>query len=89
MSYLVDSPLGKKSDYVTSYQPDLLFAIPRSQQRENIGIHASLPFHGADIWNAYELSWLNLKGKPVVAMAQVELPCFSPNIIESKSFKLI
>jgi 7-cyano-7-deazaguanine reductase len=49
MSYLVDSPLGKKSDYVTTYQPDLLFAIPRSQQRENIGIHANLPFHGADV----------------------------------------
>ncbi len=88
MSYLVDSPLGKKSDYVTTYQPDLLFAIPRSQQRENIGIHDNLPFYGVDVWNAYELSWLNTKGKPVVAMAQFQFPCSSPNIIESKSFKL-
>lgn len=88
MSYLIDSPLGKKSDYITTYQPDLLFPIARSLQRVNIGIHEALPFYGIDIWNAYELSWLNLKGKPVVAMAQFQLPCSSTNMIESKSFKL-
>lgn len=88
MSYLTNSPLGKKSNYISTYQPNLLYPIARSIQRENIGIHDSLPFYGVDVWNAYELSWLNTKGKPVVAIAQFQLPCFSPNIIESKSFKL-
>jgi len=88
MSYLINSPLGKNSGYVSTYQPDLLFPIARCDQRENIGIKDKLPFYGVDVWNAYELSWLNAKGKPVVAMAQFQLPCSSSNIIESKSFKL-
>lgn len=41
-----------------------------------------------DIWNAYELSWLNLRGKPQIAIATFFIPADSPNIIESKSFKL-
>ena len=49
---------------------------------------ASLPFAGVDLWNAYELSWLDAKGKPRVAMATFSVPADSPNIIESKSFKL-
>lgn len=82
------SQLGKASAYVDQYQPGLLFPIPRLGKREEIGIAGHPPFFGADLWTAFELSWLNLRGKPQVAIAHVTVPCESPNIIESKSFKL-
>ncbi|HEX7634106.1 MAG TPA: NADPH-dependent 7-cyano-7-deazaguanine reductase QueF [Noviherbaspirillum sp.] len=82
------SPLGKPTAYQTEYAPTLLFPIARQQKREEIGISGTLPFFGVDIWNAYELSWLNLRGKPQVAIATFTVPADSPNIIESKSFKL-
>jgi 7-cyano-7-deazaguanine reductase len=83
-----NSPLGKSFNYRQDYAPELLFPIPRKGKREEIGIAQNLPFFGADIWNAYELSWLNSKGKPIVGLAQIIVPCHSPNIIESKSLKL-
>ncbi|GAB3540108.1 NADPH-dependent 7-cyano-7-deazaguanine reductase QueF [Noviherbaspirillum agri] len=82
------SPLGKTTSYQSEYTPGLLFPIPRQQKREEIGITGTLPFFGVDIWNAYELSWLNMRGKPQVAIATFTVPADSPNIIESKSFKL-
>ena len=85
------SPLGKTSAYQNQYAPELLFPIPRLQKREEIGLGAgsgTLPFFGVDIWNAYELSWLNMRGKPQVAIATITAPSDSPNIVESKSFKL-
>jgi 7-cyano-7-deazaguanine reductase len=84
------SPLGKSSAYQSQYAPELLFPIPRLQKREEIGLGAGtrLPFFGVDIWNAYELSWLNMRGKPQVAIATITAPADSPNIVESKSFKL-
>lgn len=81
--------LGKHTDYPDDYSPELLAAIPRALAREALGLEqGSLPFVGEDIWNAYELSWLNKKGVPQVATAEFRLPCDSPVIIESKSFKL-
>ena len=88
MSTPEQSPLGQSTVYADRYDPDLLFPIPRSEKRMEIGIAETLPFHGVDIWNAYELSWLDARGKPVVAMAEFRVPATSPNIIESKSFKL-
>ena len=82
------SQLGKTSSYADQYDPSLLFPLPRQTKRDEIGISAAPPFLGADLWTAYELSWLNPRGKPQVAIAQVTVPCESPNIIESKSFKL-
>ncbi len=82
------SPLGKTSAYQTQYAPDLLFPIPRQEKRSELGLAGTLPFMGVDIWNAYELSWLNMRGKPQVAIATITAPADSPNIIESKSFKL-
>ncbi len=82
------SPLGKETTYISHYNRDLLFPIPRKAKREEILVPAILPFKGVDIWNAYELSWLNPKGKPVVALGEFILPCESPNIVESKSLKL-
>jgi 7-cyano-7-deazaguanine reductase len=84
------SPLGKASAYADRYDASLLFPIARATKREEIGLHANAtpPFFGADMWTAFELSWLNLRGKPQVALAHFTIPCESPNIIESKSFKL-
>ncbi|RYF83796.1 MAG: NADPH-dependent 7-cyano-7-deazaguanine reductase QueF [Comamonadaceae bacterium] len=83
------SQLGRTSAYVDQYQPSLLFPLPRAAQRTPMGIdEARLPFFGADLWTAYELSWLNARGKPQIAIAHITVPCESPNIIESKSFKL-
>jgi 7-cyano-7-deazaguanine reductase len=82
------SPLGKNSEYISEYQRDLLFPIPRQGKRDEIYVPALLPFKGADIWNGFEISWLNRKGKPMVAVGEFIFPCASPNIIESKSFKL-
>ncbi len=82
------SPLGKATVYANQYDASLLFPIPRAGAREQIGIGAPLPFFGTDIWNAYELSWLNARGKPQIAIATFYVPAESPNIVESKSFKL-
>ncbi len=83
-----DSALGKSVAGSAHYDPGLLFPIPRASGREALGLGAALPFHGVDIWNAYELSWLDPRGKPQVAMAEFRVPASSPNLIESKSFKL-
>jgi 7-cyano-7-deazaguanine reductase len=83
-----DSPLGKTAAYRTDYAPELLFPIARQGKRDELGLTGTLPFFGVDIWNAYEISWLNMRGKPQVAIATITAPADSPNIIESKSFKL-
>ncbi len=89
MTHSIDtSPLGQKTAYVSNYDASLLFPIPRAESRKALEIFAELPFHGCDIWTGYELSWLNAKGKPEVAVAEFKIPCDSPSIIESKSFKL-
>src|SRR5690348_10566682 len=88
MSTPEHSPLGKTTVYADRYDPSLLFPIPREQKRVEIGVIEPLPFSGVDIWNAYELSWLDVRGKPKVALAEFRVPADSPNIIESKSFKL-
>nr|WP_298412629.1 NADPH-dependent 7-cyano-7-deazaguanine reductase QueF [uncultured Halomonas sp.] len=86
---LQDAPLGHATEYPERYDPALLFAIPRAANRAPLGIDAaSLPFEGEDEWHAFELSWLDPKGKPIVAVARFRLPASSPNLIESKSWKL-
>src|SRR3546814_10514811 len=81
------SLLGKAIDYPIAYDPSLLFAIARADNRAALGLADALPFHGVDIWNAYELGWLDARGKPRVAMAEFRVPADSPKLIESKSFK--
>ena len=88
MNPLEHAPLGKNSDNPQSYDPGLLFGISRQINREKLGLAQAPPFVGVDIWNAYELSWLNMKGKPQIAVATFLVPANSPNIIESKSWKL-
>ncbi|HMN93991.1 MAG TPA: NADPH-dependent 7-cyano-7-deazaguanine reductase QueF [Hydrogenophaga sp.] len=82
------SPLGKATPFVDRYDPTLLYPLPREPKRREIGIAGSVPFLGADLWTAFELSWLNPRGKPVVALAHITVPCESTHIVESKSFKL-
>jgi 7-cyano-7-deazaguanine reductase len=80
--------LGKATVYKEVYSPNLLQAVPRSMNRVELNLTTKLPFSGTDRWNGYELSWLNPKGKPKVAIMRCEVPISSPNLIESKSFKL-
>lgn len=81
--------LGKVTEYKSAYDAGLLQGVPRSLNRDELKLNAdNLPFVGFDLWNIYELSWLNSKGKPVVATGVVKVPFDSPNLIESKSFKL-
>ena len=76
-------------EYITTYQPSLLASIPRQDQRQLLCILPDeLPFRGVDVWNAYEFSWLNSRGRPEVALLQIQVPAKSVNIIESKSLKL-
>lgn len=82
------SQLGKPASYADQYDASLLFPIARADQRAKLGLLETLPFFGADMWTVYELSWLNLRGKPQVALAHITVPCESPRIVESKSFKL-
>ena len=92
LSNMNDTPLGKTVDYPSVYAPELLFAIPRSAGRAELGIESEatnlLPFSGEDLWTAYEISWCNAQGKPLVAVGEFVLPCESPFIVESKSLKL-
>lgn len=81
--------LGQTTEYISTYTSGLLQGIPRSLNRDELGIIAGqLPFVGEDVWYGYEVSWLNQQGKPIVAVAEFRVPCDTPNIIESKSFKL-
>ncbi|GAA4878129.1 NADPH-dependent 7-cyano-7-deazaguanine reductase QueF [Ferrimonas pelagia] len=80
--------LGQATQYKDQYDPSLLQPVPRSLNRDAIALSGALPFQGADLWTGYELSWLNAKGKPMVALAHFRLPASSTNLVESKSFKL-
>jgi 7-cyano-7-deazaguanine reductase len=82
------SQLGKSSAYADHYDATLLFPIARNPKRDEIGLSGTLPFFGADLWTAYELSWLNPRGKPQVAIARITVPAESSHIVESKSVKL-
>lgn len=85
---LKNTTLGQKTAFVDHYDPTLLDPIARATSRSGLGISDELPFQGEDIWNAYELSWLDSMGKPQVAIAEVRVPASSPHLVESKSFKL-
>jgi 7-cyano-7-deazaguanine reductase len=82
------SQLGKSSTYVDQYDAALLFPIARRPKRDEIGLPTTLPFFGADLWTAYELGWLNPRGKPQLALARITVPAESTHIVESKSVKL-
>lgn len=84
-----NSGLGKETEYVNTYDKSLLYPIARSNARDALNIsNAQLPFTGRDLWTAWEISWLNAKGLPQVAVAEFSLPANTHSIIESKSFKL-
>ncbi len=82
------SALGKPTAFDERYDPALLFPIDRKLGRDELGIATPLPFVGVDYWTAYELSWLDARGKPLVAIAEFAVPADSPRLIESKSLKL-
>jgi len=88
MTESAGSPLGQPVTYDSGYAPGLLYPIVRSEGRDRLGLPVRLPFTGVDIWNAWEISWLDLHGKPVIAWGEFRVPADTPNIIESKSLKL-
>lgn len=81
-------PLGEVTAYPERYAPELLCPIARAAGRASLGIDDNLPFHGTDLWTAYEMSWLDALGKPEVRIGEFAVPCTSPYLIESKSLKL-
>ena len=85
---MAELPLGKDSSYPDQYAPDVLFRIERADNRQRIGLGDVLPFSGADIWNAWDLTWLDEDGQPQTATAEIRIPADSPGIVESKSMKL-
>jgi len=87
MSDYHDLPLGKQTDYPDQYDPGQLCPIPRTKGRSVLAA-PTLSMQGSDLWNAYEVSWLDASGKPQVACGQFVFPASSPNMVESKSFKL-
>ncbi|CAG8998507.1 MAG: NADPH-dependent 7-cyano-7-deazaguanine reductase [Candidatus Celerinatantimonas neptuna] len=85
---LAQLQLGKQSQYIEHYAPELLQPVPRSLNRSQLNLDSQLPFSGYDRWTMYELSWLNQRGKPVVALGEAIISAQSANLVESKSFKL-
>jgi 7-cyano-7-deazaguanine reductase len=82
------SQLAKPVTYADRYDAGLLYPLARAPKREELGLAGALPFFGADLWTAFEVSWLNRRGKPQVAIGHFTIPCETPNIVESKSLKL-
>jgi 7-cyano-7-deazaguanine reductase len=80
--------LGRHTPVVQEYSPHLLYAIPRATARLELGLSEPLPFHGVDLWHAYEMSWMDHTGKPTVWVGRFSVPATSTNLVESKSFKL-
>ena len=80
--------LGRHTPVLQEYSPYILHSIPRAIARQQLGIDTALPFHGADLWHAYEMSWLDNTAKPVARIGCFSVPASSPHIVESKSFKL-
>jgi 7-cyano-7-deazaguanine reductase len=83
-----DLPLGKPTQYPATYTPSVLRSLPRAESRAALALGATLPFVGEDVWTCYEFSWLNVRGRPEVAVVLIQVPCTSTHIVESKSLKL-
>lgn len=81
-------PLGRKVTYPRHYCPEVLRFIPRQISRKANGIGKDLHFTGFDFWTAWEFSYLDGHGKPVVRILKLAVPAESENIVESKSLKL-
>ncbi|MDN5874660.1 MAG: NADPH-dependent 7-cyano-7-deazaguanine reductase QueF, partial [Sinobacteraceae bacterium] len=83
------NPLGQRSEYPAQVNAAILCPVERAAARGALGVAANaLPFVGSDIWNAWELSWLDTRGQPCIAVAELRVPCTSPRLVESKSLKL-
>jgi 7-cyano-7-deazaguanine reductase len=82
------SPLGRSTEYPERYDPSLLYSMPRAPQREALRITGALPFRGVDLWTAYEITWLDARGRPRLAVGRIRVPADSPRLVESKSLKL-
>lgn len=81
--------LGKKNIEVLQYNPELLVAIPREDNRKQYNIFSDkLDFIGWDIWHAYEFSVMTKNGLPITKLIKIKYNCESEFLVESKSLKL-
>lgn len=81
--------LGKKVSGSEKYNPNLIVAIPRIENRRQYNIeNNNLPFKGFDIWHAYEFSSMTKNGIPVTRLMKMKYNCDSEFLVESKSLKL-
>lgn len=81
--------LGKKVSGSENYDPSLLVAIPREENRKQYNLqNDNLPFDGWDIWHAYEFSSMTENGVPVTRLMKLRYSCNSEFLVESKSLKL-
>lgn len=81
--------LGKKVSGSEKYDPNLIVAIPRIENRRQYNIeNNNLPFKGFDIWHAYEFSSMTKNGIPVTRLMKMKYNCDSEFLVESKSLKL-
>ena len=85
---MTELPLGKTASYPDRYAPEMLYPVARADSRERLGLAAEPPFAGVDIWNAWDLTWLDGQGQPQTATAEIRIPADSPQVVESKSMKL-
>jgi 7-cyano-7-deazaguanine reductase len=85
---MTNNPLGDQTSYPTKYSPDVLYPIPRWPARSLLEIDKKIQMYGLDHWQAYEMSWLDPKGKPQFAIGEFFFNAESENIVESKSLKL-
>lgn len=78
-------PLGKKVAIPNSFSPEILFPISRDNQRKD----KHLIFEkGMDIWNLYEIFWLNKDSVSNHNELSIHIPADSKFTVESKSLKL-
>lgn len=81
--------LGKKVSGSEIYDPSLLVAIPREENRKQYNLNnENLPFYGWDVWHAYEFSSMTENGIPVTILLKLKYSCNSKFLVESKSLKL-
>lgn len=86
---IASTHLGKKSEGSETYNPSLLVAIPRFENRKQYNIqNNNLPFEGWDVWHAYEFSAMTENGIPVTRLMKLKYNCTSEFLVESKSLKL-
>ena len=70
---IASTHLGKKSTGSKFYNPNLLVAIPRIENRKQYNLDKNLQFDGFDVWHCYEFSALTENGLRVSKIIKLNL----------------